>query len=81
MKAKKRPRKAPQAIEETIVQTTYMVTIVAAKSTPETNLWIGRRFTPTINRAINAAIRKAAARAVAHYVRCGRLDKSFRVED
>jgi hypothetical protein len=51
------------------------------KGTAETNLWIGRRFTPTINRAINAAIQKAAARAVAHYVRCGKLHKSFRVED
>jgi hypothetical protein len=81
MKTKKGPRKAAPAIEETIVQTTYMVTIIAAKGTPETNLWIGRHFTPTINRAIDAAIQKAAARAVAHYVRCGKLDKSFRVED
>jgi hypothetical protein len=52
MKTKKRPRKAAPAIEETIVQTTYMVTIIAAKGTPETNLWIGRHFTPTINRAM-----------------------------
>jgi hypothetical protein len=81
MKTKKRPRKVSPAIEKTIVQTTYMVTIIAAKGTPETNLWIGRHFTPTINRAINAAIQKAAARAVAHYVRCGKLDKSFRIED
>ena len=81
MKTKKRPGKAPPQIEETIVQTTYVVTIIAAKGTPETNLWIRRHFTPTINRAINAAIQKAAARAVAHYVRRGKLDKSFRVED
>jgi hypothetical protein len=81
MKTKKRPRKASPEIEETTVQTTYMVTIIAAKGTAETNLWIGRRFTPTMNRAINAAIQKAAARAVAHYVRRGKLDKSFRVED
>jgi hypothetical protein len=80
MKTKKRWRKASPAIEETIVQTTYMVTIIAAKGTPETNLWVGRHFTPTIKRAIHAAIQKAAAGAVAHYVRCGKLDRSFRVE-
>jgi hypothetical protein len=57
-----------------------MVTIIAGKGTSEANLWIGRRFTPTINRAIGAAIQKAATRALAHYVRCGKLDKSFRVE-
>jgi hypothetical protein len=79
MKTGKRPRKTHPVKEETIVQTTYKVTIVAAKRTPATNLWIGRHFTPTINRAIGAAIQKAAAKAVAHYVRCRKLDKSFRV--
>jgi hypothetical protein len=53
----------------------------AHNATPETNLRIGRQSTPSINRAIDAAIQKATARALAHYVRCGKLDKSFRVED
>lgn len=64
MKGKNRLRKIGPVKEETIVQTTYMVTIVAAKGTPERNLWIGRHFTPTINRAIDAAIQKAAAKAL-----------------
>jgi hypothetical protein len=67
--------------EETSVQTTYMVTVVAAKGSPEANLWMSRQSTRTIDRAIGAAIQKAAERALAHYVRCGKLDKSFRVED
>jgi hypothetical protein len=80
MKTKNRHSKAYPAQDGTIAQTTYLVTIVATKSTPEANFRMCRQFTPTINRAIGLVIRKAAERALEHYVRFGRLDKSFRVE-
>jgi len=64
---------------ETITQTEYVVRIVTPKSAPETNRRLGHEFTPTINRAIGRAIQKAAASALAHYIRSGRLDNSFRL--
>jgi hypothetical protein len=66
---------------ETITQTEYVVRIVTLKGTPETNLRLGRQFTPTINKAIAAAIQRAAAKALRRYIGFGKLDKCFRLQD
>jgi hypothetical protein len=66
---------------ETITQTEYLVRIVTPKGAPETNLRLARQFTPTIHKAIAAAIQRAAAKALRRYIGFGKLDKSFRVQD
>jgi hypothetical protein len=65
---------------ETIIQAEYVVRIVTPKNTPETNLRLGRQFTPTVDKAISAAIHQAAKKALRRHIVSSRLDKCFRLE-
>ncbi len=65
---------------KTVTQTEYVVRIVTPKAAQETSLSLAHQFTPVINQAIQAAIKRAAAKALRRYIGSGRLGKCFRVQ-
>jgi hypothetical protein len=69
---------------ETITRTesaAALVRIVTPKDTPETSLWLGHQFAPTINEAVGTAIQRAARKELGRHATAGKLDKYFQVQD